>query len=108
TFRLETSRASQVLGESSCAFALLSDPGRTDSTGHTTKSARPPLCPQRTLPQLNQSFGAPSHGLDTRCLRFVRCLATRDARLASHCWPLYGTGLVARRILMKGFRPLSS
>ena len=59
-------------------------------------------------PTITQTFEAQSHGFDTRCLRFVRCLATRDARLASRCLPLYGTGLVTRRILTKGFRPLSS
>src|SRR5262249_61489100 len=56
----------------------------------------------------NPNFGAQSHGFGTRCLRFVRCLTTRDARLASRCRPLYGTGLVTRRILTKGFRPVSS
>jgi hypothetical protein len=52
----------------------------------------------------NPSFGAQSHGLGTRCLRFVRCLATRDARLASRCWPLCGAGMVTRWIPLKGFR----
>jgi hypothetical protein len=49
-------------------------------------------------------FGAPSHGFCTGCLRFVPGIAARDARLASRCWPLYGAGLVTRRILSKGFR----
>jgi hypothetical protein len=64
-------RTSQVPEESSCVDALLSDPGRTDPSGLTTEPARPPLCPQRRLPRPNQSFGAPSHGLSTRCLRFA-------------------------------------
>jgi hypothetical protein len=55
----------------------------------------------------NNSFGAQSHGLGTCCLRFVTCLATGDARLASRCWPLYGAGLVTRRIPTKGFRTAS-
>ena len=50
------------------------------------------------------SFGAQSHGFGTRCLRFVRCLATRDASLTSRCWPLCGAGLVTRRTPRKGFR----
>jgi hypothetical protein len=50
--RLETGRASQVPGESSCAYALLFDPGRTDASGHRLMpSARPPLGPRRRLPQ---------------------------------------------------------
>ena len=55
----------------------------------------------------NATFEAQSHGLGTRCLRFVRCLAAPDARLASRCWPLYGTGLATRRIPLKGFRTAS-
>ena len=35
----------------------------------------------------NESFGAQSHGLGTRCLRFVRCVAVPDAKLASGRWP---------------------
>ena len=50
------------------------------------------------------SSGAQSHGFSTRCLRFGRCLATRDARRASRGWPLCGAGWVARRIPLKGFR----
>jgi hypothetical protein len=72
------------------------------------RSRRGPRYVQNEGSHDNPYFGAPSHGLGTRCLRFVRCLATRDARLASRCQPLYGTGLVTRRILTKGFRPLSS
>jgi len=41
----------------------------------------------------NHSFGAPSHGLGTRCLRFVSCIAARDARLASRCWPTLRDGI---------------
>src|SRR5208283_1110727 len=35
-----------------------------------------------------------------------RPLLHEDARLASRCWPLYGTGLVTRRIPTKGFELL--
>ncbi len=34
-------------------------------------------------------------------------LPQSHARLASRCWPLYGTGLVTRRIPTKGFRVVS-
>ena len=65
--RRETFRFSQVPGESSCAYALLFDPGRTDSTGHTSVSARPPLCPRRRLPRRNSrgSITRPWHSLST-------------------------------------------
>ena len=43
-------RISYVPGEPHCALALLSDPGRTDASGHCDASARPPLCPRRRLP----------------------------------------------------------
>src|SRR6202035_1177539 len=33
------------------------------------------------------NFGAPSHGISTRCLRFAPWVAPKDARLASGCWP---------------------
>jgi hypothetical protein len=33
------------------------------------------------------AFEAQSHGFRTRCLRFVPCVATRDAKLASGRWP---------------------
>jgi hypothetical protein len=48
---METIRISQVPGESSCGYAQISDPGRTESPRQQAKSARPPLCPQRRLPR---------------------------------------------------------
>jgi hypothetical protein len=54
----ETIRVSQVPGESWYAYALLFDPGRTDVTGHTSPSARPPLCPQRRLPRKSSFRGS--------------------------------------------------
>ena len=54
-----------------------------------------------------KAFEAQSHGFSTRCLRFVRRVAAFHARLASRCWPLYGTGLVTRRIPTRGFRIVS-
>ena len=68
-------RTSQVPGESSCAFALFFDPGRTDSSGHTTESARPPYWQRRRLLANLGSFEAQSHGLCTRCLRFALGIA---------------------------------
>ena len=53
-------------------------------------------------------FGAQSHGLGTRCLRFAPPVArsgrkTRFPLLAR----LYGAGLVTRRVRPKGFRDAS-
>ena len=39
------------------------------------------------------TFEAPSHGLGTRCLRFVLAIAGHDARLASRCWPALRDGI---------------
>ena len=80
-------RTSQVPGEPSCVYALLSDPGRTGDIRPYDAPTRPPLCKRRRLPTTKAVFGAQSHGLDTRCLRFARCIATEDARLASRCRP---------------------
>jgi len=94
-------RGSQVPGGSSCACAVLCDPGRTElhmadpvgagsrccrrlspscrclnpHRGHGTyrvthSQVLPPLVRPRGL-RRTSSFGAESHGLSTRCLRFV-------------------------------------
>ena len=47
---VETTGSPTFLGNPHCALALLSDPGRTDASGHCDASARPPLCPRRRLP----------------------------------------------------------
>ena len=41
----------------------------------------------------NPAFEAQSHGFRTRCLRFVPCVAARDAKLASGRWPALPDGL---------------
>jgi hypothetical protein len=41
---------------------------------------------QRRLPR-REPFGAESHGLHTRCLRFAARVTRSDTRLASGCWP---------------------
>jgi len=98
---------SQVPGESSCAYAVFFDPGRTDTSGHTTESARPPYWQRRRLPRIYRL----SRLNRTACALAVYAspwgLLHPDARLASRCCPLYGTGLVTRRIPTKGFRVAS-
>jgi hypothetical protein len=54
------------------------------------------------------NFGARSHGIGTRCLRFAVRLTPPHARLASGCAAtLYQTGLSTRRVPTKGFRAAS-
>jgi hypothetical protein len=64
-----------------------STPAGPRTPGHCGVSAWPPRCPQRRLPRINPAFEAQSHGFRTRCLRFVRRVATQDAKLASGRWP---------------------
>src|SRR5271157_3852175 len=64
----------------------------------------PRLCQQRWLPRA-EDFGARSHGIGTRCLRFAMEVARHHARLASGCWPSFaGRDSLTRRVAMKGFR----
>lgn len=49
---VETTGSPTFLGNLGCAFALLSDPGRIDMSDHHDTPTRPPLCPQRRLPQM--------------------------------------------------------
>ena len=39
------------------------------------------------------NFGARSHGIGTRCLRFAPWVTPKDARLASGCWPALPDGI---------------
>ena len=63
-------RFSQVPREPQCAFAMLSDPGRTSAPSHCGASVLPPLTKRRRLRRLI-SFEAQLHGFSTRCLRFM-------------------------------------
>jgi len=47
---VETTGSPTFLGNPHSALALLSDPGRTDASGHCDAPTRPPLCPRRRLP----------------------------------------------------------
>src|SRR3954454_7654062 len=56
----------------------------------------------------NSNFGAQSHGIDTRCLRFARWVARTGRK--TRFWllaKLYQTGLVTRRVSTKGFQVAS-
>jgi hypothetical protein len=83
-------RVSQVPERPSCPYALFSDPGRTDARQAIAASRRGSrLNGQRWLPRQND-FGAQSHGIRTRCLRFAGRVAppprkTRFRLLAKLC-----------------------
>ena len=85
--------------------ALFLDPGRTEVRQAIAAPRHGPrLCQQRWLPRA-EDFGARSHGIGTRCLRFAMEVARHHARLASGCWPSFaGRDSLTRRVAMKGFR----
>jgi hypothetical protein len=92
----------KVPGEPLRAYALLSDPGETDTTA--TRPLRQVGTAPRTAyregsPRFG-NFGAPSHGISTRCLRFAVRISPHHARLASGCGP----GSTRRDWLPAGFR----
>ena len=98
-------RVSQVPERPSCPCALFLDPGRTEVRQAIAAPRHGPrLCQQRWLPRA-EDFGARSHGIGTRCLRFAMEVARHHARLASGCWPSFaGRDSLTRRVAMKGFR----
>ena len=98
-------RTSQVPGGPRCERALLSDPGGTSALGRYRASMLSSTNWKVSTPTTNTNFGAQSHGLPTRCLRFVGCLPHRHARLASG-WlaSLFRAGVNTRWVLPKGFR----
>jgi len=90
------------LGNPHRALALLSDPGRTDASGHYDASAWPPLCPRRRLPQrsFRGSITRLRHWLSTlRRPGYPTPRKTRFRLLAR----LSRTGLTTRRVPTKGF-----
>jgi hypothetical protein len=87
TIRREAGRASQVPRQPCGPFALFSDPGRTGHTRPVTVCRHGPRYVHNEGSHDNDSFEAQSHGFGTGCLRFVRCVATPDAKLASGRWP---------------------
>ena len=104
---METTGPPKFLGNLR-AYALLSDPGGTDASSHGDAPHAAPVTKKTKAARDYNVFGAQSHGLGTRCLRFARCIATEDARLASRCWP-NSTGRVwlTRKVPAKGFRDAS-
>jgi hypothetical protein len=61
----------QVPGGPCCERALLSDPGGTSALGHYRASMLSSTNWKASTPTTNTNFGAQSHGLSTRCLRFA-------------------------------------
>ena len=68
-------RTSQVPGGPRCERALLSDPGGTSALGHYRASMLSSTNWKASTPTTNINFGAQSHGLPTRCLRFATWVA---------------------------------
>ena len=84
--RIGNGRVSQVPGESSCAYALLSDPGGTGAPGHAVRRHGPRQRNNEGSPReyvFRGSMTRPWHALSTLRPR----IAPSDARLASRCWP---------------------
>jgi hypothetical protein len=99
---VETAGSPTFLGNPHCALALLSDPGRTNASGHAMRR-RGPRCVHDEGSRI-RTFEAQSHGFGTGCLRFaVRVTPaprkTRFRLLAK----LFRTGLITRRVPTKGF-----
>jgi hypothetical protein len=99
---VETAGSPTFLGNPHCALALLSDPGRTNASGHAMRR-RGPRCVHDEGSRI-RTFEAQSHGFGTGCLRFAGWVAppprkTRFRLLAK----LFRTGLVTRRVPSKGF-----
>src|SRR5207302_10053663 len=67
---------------------LLFDPGGTSAPGLLDASVLPSVATTTSAPTTT-TFGAQSHGLFTRCLRFVTTITRDHARLASGCWPSF-------------------
>ena len=99
---VETTGSPTFLGNPNCALALLSDPGRTNASGHMMRR-RGPRCVHHEGSRI-RTFEAQSHGFGTGCLRFAGRVTptprkTRFRLLAR----LFRTGLVTRRVPSKGF-----
>jgi hypothetical protein len=76
---------SQVPGESSCAFALFSDPGRTDCARTYSGVGAAPVLATTKAPANLGTFEAQSHGFCTRCLRFALGITPPGRKT---CFPL--------------------
>ena len=76
-------RASHVPGEPSCAYALLSDPGGTDASGHFDAPTRPPCEPRRRLPRTICLSGLNHTALALAVYASQDGLLRHHARLAS-------------------------
>jgi hypothetical protein len=85
-------RASQVPGEPIVYMPCsLTPAGPLRQAISALRCCLPPFL-RRRLPR-RESFGAQSHGLHTRCLRFVTTVSRGHARLASGCWPALPGGI---------------
>ena len=105
-FQRGDDRASQVPEEPSCAFALLSDPGRIRRTRPSTVDGRGSRAIDHESSD-EECFEAQSHGFNTRCLRFVGPVA-RPPRKTRFRLPASSTRRDStRRVPTRGFSSAS-
>jgi hypothetical protein len=79
-------RASQVPGEPSCAYAMFSDPGRTNAAGHTLRQHGPrSFNDEGSLREVISGLNSTAWVLAVYASSVA--LLHHDARLASGCWP---------------------
>lgn len=79
------------LGTLRCC-ALLWTPARPTREAYTAGRCGPTYRERRGFSTMS-NFGARSHGIGTRCLRFAVRIAPTHARLASGCWPALPDGI---------------
>ena len=104
---MEVTGSPRFLENPNCAFAVFSDPGRTDASGHRDAPTWPPLAARRRL-LARGNFGAQSHGFGTGCLRFARWVSPTGRK--TRFWvlaKLSQAGLNTRRAPTKGFNGAS-
>ena len=90
--RAETAEPPRFLGNPSVHMPCSSTPvGPSRQAISALRCCLPPLL-RRQLPR-QTPCGAQSHGLHTRCLRFVTRVTPGHARLASGCWPALPGGV---------------
>jgi hypothetical protein len=104
---VKTTGSLTFLGNPTCAYAVLFDPGRTEPSGLTTVAARPPQSPLRRLPRA--VISRLDHTASALAVYASQCwLPTHHARLASAAGQALPEGLATLWVPSKGFRLCNS
>ena len=103
---METTGPPKFLGNPHVPTPCSQTPAGPHAPGHTVRQHGPRVVNREGIPR-QVPFGAPSHGLGTRCLRFAAPVtgAPRQTRFRSLA-RLSRMGLVTHRVPPKGFRKL--